>query len=163
MARPVAKHPRASSAANGRGFTSAWQARREALQQDYPWLFPSEGYQWVSLAAMLFALVSLASHFSARLSSPDPVGFGPSLGFAACLLVGATVETAFVPLDSAAMTVAMGGSAVLVVILNRLCYPLSVGGSVLATLLFALQCGIGYAVLQLLDSTLRQIGSSTVV
>lgn len=156
--------PRRTRATTGsHRFASPWHARKAELQQDYPWLFPTEAYQWVSLCAMLFALLSLASHMSARLSSSDPVSFGRALLFALLLLIGAAVEMAFVPLDPTAMTIAMTGSSVLVVLLNRLCYRLSLGGSVVATMLFSVQCGIGYAVLQLLDTTLRQIGAASAV
>lgn len=160
-AAPSSRRARASSGSHR--FASPWHARKDELQQDYPWLFPTEAYQWVSLSAMLFALLSLASHMSARLSSTDPVSFSRALLFALLLLFLAALEMAFVPLDPTAMTIAMTGSSVLLVLLNRVCYRLSLGGSVVATMLFAVQCGIGYAVLQLLDTTLRQIGAASAV
>lgn len=141
------------------GYRSVWERRKSELDQHYPWLFPTEGYQWVSLFAMLFALLSLSAHLAARMASPDPIGFGRAMSFSMLVLCGAAVEMAFVPATNGAVGVALGCSGLLLVLLHRLCYSLSFGGAFLATLLLTVECGLGYALLELLDSTLRSIGS----
>lgn len=140
-------------------YRTVWDRRKAELDQHYPWLFPTEAYQWVSLFAMLFALLSLAAHLAARLASPDPIAFGRAMTFAFLVLMGGAAQMAFVPATAPAVAVSVGCSGLLIVLLHRLCYSLSFGGALVASLLLTVECSIGYGLLELLDSTLRSIGS----
>ncbi len=138
---------------------SPWQRRAMALDRRYPWLFPAQPLQWISLSVMLFALLSLASHWSARLVAGEAVGFGRALGYALLLLVAGATQAALLPDSRAAGLGAAVGSGLLVLLGNKLCFRLSVVRSLGASMLLSAFALLGYGVLHLVDATLRSIGN----
>ncbi|MGE3174516.1 MAG: hypothetical protein AB7O97_17935 [Planctomycetota bacterium] len=144
-----------------RGFTPLWRDRTEALDRRYPWLFPAEPLQWISLGVMLFALLSLAVHYASRMAAAEQPGFGRACGLGAWLLLSSMAQVAFVPGTREGIAGAIGGSAVVMIVLFGVTYRLSFGASILALLLLTIEGAVGYGVLQLVDSTLRSIGNTT--
>jgi hypothetical protein len=159
--RTVARRPlplEADLAAIDRARMSPFRQRTEELRVRYPWLVPSAGYQWVSLIVTLFAFMSLFSHFAARLSGADQPSFGRAMGLAFVLLLVPVVALAGIPQQGRALALAGASFALLVPLLHRVGYRLSMPGAALATSLFFLQLGLGYAALRLIDTMLRSMG-----
>ncbi len=159
--KAVARRPlplEAELAATNRARMSPFRQRAEELRVRYPWLVPNAGYQWVSLVVTLFAFVSLFSHFAARLSGADQPSFGRAMGLAFVLILVPVVALAGIPQQGRALALAGASFALLVPLLHRVGYRLSVPGAALATSLFFLQLGFGYAALCLIDTMLRSMG-----
>lgn len=142
-------------------YRSLWQKRLDALDRRYPWLFPAEPLQWISLGVMLFALLSLAVHFAARMAASDSLQFGRALFLGAWLLLTSVGLLAVLPPHNQALFGAIVGNLVATTILYAIVYGLSFGGAVLAVFLLAIEGGIGFGLLQLVDATLRSIGNTT--
>ncbi len=138
-----------------------WEARLDALDRAYPWLYPAEPSQWISLGVMLFALLSLAVHFGARLAATENLNFGRATAVGLWLLLTGIGQFAVLPATAPALAGAVAGNLVVLTILFAITYGLSFGGSLLATFLFLVQGGIGFSLLQLVDATLRSIGNTT--
>lgn len=161
----AARRPAQPAARDAAGSTDAvagsmrpFRMRTAELQERYPWLVPAQPYQWVSLVVTLFSLLSLFSHFAAKLSGADQPSFGRSMGFAFGLLAALGVELALVSQQSRALGLAALTFAALVPLMHRSMYRMSFAGSLLASLLFTAQIALGYAVLQLVDTMLRSMG-----
>jgi hypothetical protein len=154
---PPATEP-ARSAPSVRGL---WQTRMRALDRSYPWLFPAEPLQWISLGIGMFALLSLAVHFGARIAATEHRGFGRATGVGLWLLLSGVAQIAMVPASTQAVVGAVAGSSIAMIVLYGIVYGLSFGGALLATLVLAIEGGLGFALLQLVDATLRSIGNTT--
>lgn len=140
------------------GRMTPWRQRTAELQERYPWLVPTEPYQWVSLGVTLFALLALFSHFAAKLSGADQPGFGRAMGLAFVLLTAVFLDFVFVGRRESAYGIALALFALLVPLLHRSCYRLSLPGALLASCLFTAQLGFGYAAFRLVDTMLRSMG-----
>lgn len=156
-ARPAARNAEGASDAAA-GPMRPFRMRTVELQERYPWLVPAQPYQWVSLVVTLFSLLSLFSHFAAKLSGADQPSFGRSMGLAFGLLAALGVEFALVAQQSRAFFLAALTFAALVPVMHRSFYRMSFAGSLLASLLFTAQVALGYAVLQLVDTMLCSMG-----
>ena len=77
------------------------------------------------------------------------------------LLLSAVGQMAVVPATPEALIGVVAGNTLVMVVLFGLAYSLSFGGALLATFLLAIEGGLGYALLQLVDATLRSIGDTT--
>jgi hypothetical protein len=148
--------PRAQPMPEGR--MSPWRQRTYELQERYPWLVPTEPYQWVSLSVTLFALLALFSHFAAKLSGADQPGFGRAMGLAFTLLLAMFLDFALVGRRESAYGIALALFVLLVPLLHRACYRMSFPGALLASCLFSAQVGVGYAAFRLIDTMLHSMG-----
>ncbi len=137
---------------------SPWSQRTAELQQRYPWLVPTEPYQWVSLGITSFALLALFSHFAAKLSGADQPGFGRAMGLALALLLALLLDFALVGRRENANGIALALFVLLVPTLHRACYRMSLPGALLASCLFAAQIGFSYAAFRLVDTMLCSMG-----
>jgi len=70
-------------------------------------------------------------------------------------------QLAVLPPTSAALGAAFAGNSIVVLVLFGVVYGLSFAGSLLGTIILAVEGGIGFALLQLVDATLRSIGNTT--
>lgn len=158
--RPVATRNSKSRvvAPNPVGRTTPWRQRTFELQERYPWLVPTEPYQWVSLGVTLFALLALFSHFAAKLSGADQPGFGRAMGLAFTLLLAMFLDFALVGRRESAYGIALALFVLLVPLLHRSCYRMSFPGALLASCLFTAQVGFGYAAFRLVDTMLHSMG-----
>ena len=157
-ARPVAKPVGAPAASSSAATMRPFRMRTVELQERYPWLVPAQSYQWVSLVVTLFSLLSLFSHFAAKLSGADQPSFGRSMGLAFALLTALGLEFALVAQQSRAFGLAALTFAALVPLMHRSFYRMSFAGSLLASLFFTAQVALAYSVLQLIDTMLRSMG-----
>lgn len=164
---PVAETKRVVAARNSKprvaapvpeGRMSPWRQRTYELQERYPWLVPTEPYQWVSLSVTLFALLALFSHFAAKLSGADQPGFGRAMGLAFTLLLAMFLDFALVGRRESAYGIALALFVLLVPLLHRACYRMSFPGALLASCLFSAQVGVGYAAFRLIDTMLHSMG-----
>ncbi len=135
-----------------------WNARMHAFDHRFPWLVPAAPVQWVSLGILLFALLSLAVHCSARLVVREQQGFGRGtlIGFSYVLF--GLAQVALLPATPAAYALASLANVLLALLLYRVAYGLRLGGGMLALALLLVQAGLGYGALVLVDTTLRSIG-----
>jgi len=138
-----------------------WHQRIQAMDLRFPWLFPAEPLQWISLGIMLFALLSLAVHFGARIAATEPVTFGRATGLALWFLMSGVAQVALVPGVAPAVVGCIIVNSILALLMFKLAYGLSVGAGVIAFVLLNIQAGVGYALLLLIDATLRSIGNTT--
>lgn len=150
-----------ASPRSGRRTRGLLDRRLRALDDRFPWLAPTESFQWVSLGVTLFALLSLAIHFAARLSATELLGFGRATLIAAWIMLAGFVQVAIVPDASPALALAVVVNAVMLLLCFRFVYDLSVPAAGLAVFLFAIESGLGLALLRLIDATLRSIGNAT--
>jgi hypothetical protein len=141
--------------------SSLWDARLRALDDRYPWLAPTESFQWVSLGITLFALLSLAIHIAARLAASELLGFGRATLAAAWIMLAGLVQVAAVSDAGHALALAVVANAVMLLLCFRFLYRLPVPAAGLAVFLFVVQVGLGFALLRLVDATLRSIGNTT--
>lgn len=158
--RPAARVTDSTPRPSPRG-RALWDTRVQALDRAFPWLFPAEPLQWISLGITLFALLSLAIHFAARVSATDRLGFGRALGFGFIALAGTVAQMAVLPSTDAALGGAAAVNVIVSIILFKGLYALSFPGSMLAVFVLSIEGGIGYALLKLVDATLRSIGNTT--
>jgi len=117
--------------------------------------------QWISLSVMLFALLSLAVHFAARLAAAENRTFSRATGIGLWMLLTGIGQLAVLPTSNTALGAAIAGNTIVVIVLFGVVYGLSFAGSLLGTIVLAVETGIGFAVLQLVDATLRSIGNTT--
>lgn len=164
---PVVETKRSAPAKNSKPVAPApapagrmlpWSQRTAELQERYPWLVPSEPYQWVSLSVTLFALLALFSHFAAKLSGADQPAFSRAMGLAFALLLAMFLDFALVGRRESAYGIAIAVFVLLVPMLHRSCYRMSFPGALLASCLFTAQVGFGYAAFRLIDTMLRSMG-----
>lgn len=138
-----------------------WERRMEALDMRFPWLFPAEPLQWISLGITLFALLSLGVHFAARVAATEEMGFGRAAAMGFWMLVAGIAQTAVVPGSREALGLAGALNAAVAIVLFRVVYGLSLAASLLALCMFSVQGGLLYGLLMLIDATLRSIGNTT--
>lgn len=145
---------------DGRGIR-LWDQRMEAVDVRFPWLFPAEPLQWISLSVLLFALLSLGVHAGVRIVAMEPVAFGRATAIGLWLLISGLVQVAWVPGATPAVVGSLVANSLLSLYLFKVAYGLSLGAGFLAWLLLAGQAAVAYGALVLTDTMFRSIGNSS--
>ena len=137
-----------------------WGQRMQAVDTRFPWLFPAEPFQWISLSILLFALLSLGVHCGVRIAAMEPVAFGRATAIGLWLLVSGLLQVAWVPGVTPAVVGTLVLNSMLALYLFKLAYGLSLRAGLLAWLLVAVQAAVGYGALVLTDTMFRSIGNT---
>lgn len=139
---------------------SLLRARIEALDETYPWLCPAAPSQWFSLGFLMFTVLTLIVHLSARVCGADQVGLGRCAAIAAWYLVSGFAQVALVPTLDVTTVVMLIGNTAMALFWLRTLFGLPRANAVLG---FAVQLGfllLAYGALELADSLLKSVGNA---
>lgn len=139
---------------------SLFGRRLQALDRRYPWLAPTEPLQWISLGISLFVFAAFMLYFASRLAGTEVTGFGRSTGLAVLLLLAGLVQVALVPMNGPGLFGMLLVNTVVWVALLRLTYELAVPAASICYVLMLVFSGVGYALLEAIDTLLLSMGSS---
>ncbi len=137
---------------------SRLRARIAVIDEAYPWLVPTEPMQWLSVALLLFACVSLVVHLSVSVVGAENNAAGRSMAMAVWYIVTAFLQVALVPSIQLATFVMLILNPALALFWMRNLFAMTRGGALVA---FAVQLGfllLGYGVLEMVTSLLGSIG-----
>ncbi len=134
------------------------RARIAIVDEAYPWLVPTEPMQWLSVALLMFACLSLVVHLSVSVVGAENNAAGRAMAMAVWYLVTAFLQVALVPSAQLATFVMLVLNPALALFWLRNLFAMTRGGAMVA---FAVQLGfllLGYGVLELVTSLLGSIG-----
>ncbi|MBL8750460.1 MAG: hypothetical protein JNK78_14955 [Planctomycetes bacterium] len=134
------------------------RARIAIVDEAYPWLVPTEPMQWLSVALLMFACLSLVVHLSVSVVGAENNAAGRAMAMAVWYLVTAFLQVALVPSAQLATFVMLVLNPALALFWLRNLFAMTRGGAMVA---FAVQLGfllLGYGVLELITSLLGSIG-----
>jgi hypothetical protein len=136
-----------------------FRARVSAFSSTYPWLFPEGPAQWLSVALLLFAVLTLVIHSSARIVGVEAVQFVRSMGLALGYLVVASAQIWLLPSNDLTIFSALIGNSAIVLFAVRKTFDLPRMSTFVAV---AVQVGflmLALSVLQLVDSLLGSVAT----
>jgi len=155
---PAPGSPDATSDAVAAGDQSLLRARLAAIDSRYPWLSPTSPTQWISLGLLLFSVLSLVVHGSARIVGTDAPAFARSMALAGVYLLAAAVQFALLPANDFATFSALIGNSAVVLFLVRKVFDLQRLSAFVAV---AVQVGflmLGLSILELVGALLGSVG-----
>ncbi|MCR9243464.1 MAG: hypothetical protein NXI31_00425 [bacterium] len=136
-----------------------FRARLAAIDARYPWLYPADPAQWISLGLLLFSALSLIIHMSVVVAGAENPHFARSLGLACCGMVMAFLQFAMVPGNDFGVFAMLIGNTALALFTTRLAFGLARSSTFVA---FAVQLGLAVVVFGVLELVTTLLGSVAV-